>query len=544
MMRRNISLLIVLLFTCSALVGQTDSLEVGLLANFPLGPDARDVSGKGNNASTWAVKQADDRYASPGKATHFETRNNVYGNLKTSLNLNPAESPQVTITLWVKFDQLSASLPVISMGDNKKFRALGTERDDDNPVWRLGCGGRGEILGPMITADWTFVAVVYDQPNNAARLVVNNEVFASRTSMRSGKEFTVFGNFSGTVDEIRVYNRVLSLKELEALYGSPINQNAGDYPIVVREDYKKEKALKQRAELDSLRSRIVLSSKLNIYDSETHKSKIDFLVSGDSLQIVEIRDGDAIVSFKDGRKGAVDLGDLYDYTRSTGETGIQRRISIALTELFDFTSLKSWIIVGLLLVFLIIAFRFFYKTDDFFMRMKKDKVTLASGGKADATMLEHKPSVLSRIFPLKRFRKWPLYIGALIATIVLGSFLLDKHEAEWFVNKGIALIPKGYDVAVHWILWSGMILTLFLAIMLIVESYTIAGPLGGTLRVVYLLLVNFVMLVVTFYLFILVLIILAVMFGLFLLSAAGSGTKYRCTRCGRIFYGDHCPNCG
>lgn len=544
-MKKNISsLVIAMIFGIGVVQSQPDSLNTGLLAAFPLDGNTHDATGKNNKGSFFATTPAADRDGISGKAIQFGQKNNTYGKFNPALNLNPDVQPQLTMTFWVKFDQLASRLDVLNMGDKKKFRSLYTLTDGNNPVWCLGCGNEGELEGARITADWTFVAVVYDQTNKAARLVVNNEVWASKAVCRNSEKFALFGGFPGAMDDIRVYSRVLSLQEIEAISGTPVDKNADDYPIYVKEDFKKQKALAERAELDSLRARVVVSSELNIYDPETNKAKIDFLKSGDSLLIIELRDSYAIVQFKGDKKGSVSLGNLYDYTCSVTESGFARRISIALEDLFDFTKLRSWIIVGLLLVLLFVVFKFFYKIDDFFMRMKKDKQSVASGGKAEAKVVEHKPTLLEKIFPLQSFRKWPLYIGAIVATIVLASILWDKHEAEWFLNKGISLLPGHYDATVHWILWGGMWLVFLMVITMFLESFTIAGPLGGSLRVLYLLVVNFIMLVVTFYLFILVLIILAVMFGLFLLSSMGSGTKHRCTRCGQTFYGDHCPNCG
>jgi len=544
MMKSIVSFLCILLISLGAVKSQSDSLQIGLVANYPLGSDARDVGGKNHNGSFVAVASMANRFGEARKATHFEAKKGGYGSLTIPLDLNPSEYTELTITFWVKPDQLSSVSDILTMGDKKLYRSLSTTREDDNLVWRLGCGKKGEILGSRVTAGWTFIAMVYDQTNEAARLVVNNSVFAGRASVKSSRQKAVFGGFQGAVDDIRIYKRILSLVELEALSGALIDQDADEYAIILRGDFKKEKALAERVELDSLRTRIVVTEELSIYDPETKKSKIDFLTNGDTIRIVEMRDDWAIVEFKDARRGSVSFGNLYDYTRAENESGIARRISNTLSDLFNFTKLRSWIFVGFLLVLLFLAFKFYYKIDDFFMRMKKDNTAQASGGKADATVIEHKPSVLARLFPLNRFRKWPLYMGAIIATLVLGSVLLDQHEAEWFLNKGISIFPKNYDATVHWILWGGMVFILLMLITLLLESFTIAGPVWGAVRVVYLLLVNLIMMIVTFYLFILVLIILAVMFGLFLLSAAGTGNKYRCTRCGRVFYGSSCPNCG
>ena len=522
-------LFFLILAYCYSAICHANDLDSELIAKYPLGANARDFSNNGNNGTLNNAVAVTDRNGASGKATHFETKNNTYGNLKVPLNINPAKVPQLTIAFWIKFDRLLGSLHVLSMGDENKQRSLSTQLEDGYPVWRLGCGKRGEVCGSRITSDWTFVAVVYDQPNGAVRLIINNEVFSSRTEIRDSKLNPVFGNFPGSIDDIRIYKRILSLSEIEEIYGSEIDVNAKKYAIIERKDFRKEKELKEKNDLDSLRSRIVVAKDLDIYDPEKYGYKIDFLNVGDSLQIIEMKDDRAIVSYKDKKKGSVGYNSLYKYTRYIDESGLKRKVSFLLDEIFDYKKLRSWIIIGTLAVLLVLVFRFFEEIDNLFMWFKKDKTAQASGGKNDAVVKEHKPSVFSKLFPINGFRTWPLYIGVIIAVLILVTMLFDRHEAEWFLNKGISLIPNHYEVPVHWVLWGGTIFVLIMTIILLIESLTIAGPIGGTLRFIFLLFVNFIMLIIAFYLFLLFLIICAVIIGLFLLSSLGSRRRYRYT---------------
>ncbi|PKP22357.1 MAG: hypothetical protein CVU06_09520, partial [Bacteroidetes bacterium HGW-Bacteroidetes-22] len=89
MMKSIVSFLCILLISLGAVKSQSDSLQIGLVANYPLGSDARDVGGKNHNGSFVAVASMANRFGEARKATHFEAKKGGYGSLTIPLDLNP-----------------------------------------------------------------------------------------------------------------------------------------------------------------------------------------------------------------------------------------------------------------------------------------------------------------------------------------------------------------------------------------------------------------------------------------------------------------------
>ena len=72
-------------------------------------------------------------------------------------------------------------------------------------------------------------------------------------------------------------------------------------------------------------------------------------------------------------------------------------------------------------------------------------------------------------------------------------------------------------------------------IVMIIESFVVVGPVMAVPRIIILTILICMAILVTYYLSVLVVIITIVMLVLFMLSAAGSGTEYKCPHCNRTF---------
>lgn len=450
----------------------------------------------------------------------------------------------MTLTVWVKVTSPNLTQPILQIDAQDPPRGLSIEREDGKAVWSMIVGDNEFLYGSPTTDEWTFLVLVYDGKNQAVRFIVNNRVFAqSYTPERCVGKLKI-GGFEGILDKIEIYNRVLTLKEIESLGSIAITEGAENYLIEQKHDYRAEREAKERAELDSLKTRISLTDEIRVYDTVKMEKTVDYITKGDTFEILSRDEKYAKVKYgKDGKLGMVKCKTITDGTYAPGESGFFVWLKIHLSDLFNFTSLRSWIIIVFLALLLFFASKFFYHIDNFFMRFKKQKEVMASGGKNSA-IVEHKPNILEKIFPFSRGRKWVLFIGIILAIMLFGGAIWDGREMEWFFNGGFRIIPREYTQPIHWVLWALTLITMIAYITLILESYVIGGPIGGSMRVLYLTILNLIALLVTFYLFIAVVIILAVMFGLSVLGSMGSSGKYRCTRCGTIFYGSNCPNCG
>lgn len=452
--------------------------------------------------------------------------------------------PVMTITAWIKLTSPNLSQPILQIDTQDPPRGLSIQRQEGKAVWSMLIGDEEYLFGSPTTNEWTFIVMVYDTKNQSVRLIINNKVFAQSYSPIRCVGKLKIGGFEGSLDKIEIYNRVLSLKEIETLSSLAITDGIDSYAIEQKHDYRAEREARERAELDSLKTRIALTDEIRVYDTVKMEKTIDYIAKGDTFQILSRDENYARVKYsKDGKIGMVKCKTITDGTYAPGQTGFLVWTKIHLSDLFNFTSLRSWIIIIVLAFLLFFASKFFYYIDNFFMRFKKQKEVMASGGK-NAAVIEHKPTILEKIFPFKKGRKWVLFIGIILAIMLFGGVIWDGREMEWFFNGGFRIIPRAYTQTIHWVLWALTLTSMIAYLTLILESFVIGGPIGGTLRVIYLTILNIIALLVTFYLFIAVIILLALWLGLTVLGSMGSSGKYRCTRCGTIFYGSNCPNCG
>ena len=466
------------------------------------------------------------------------------GSILLPFSIGTDTLPTMTLMAWVKMSSPNLTQPILQIDTQDPARGLSVQREDGKAVWSMIIGDNEYLYGAPTTDEWTFLVLVYDGKNQSVRLIVNNRVFAQSYSPERCVGKLKIGGFEGILDKVEIYNRVLSLKEIETIGSVTITEGAENYIIEEKHDYRAEREAKERAELDSLKTRISLTDEIRVYDTVKMEKTIDYIAKGDTFQILSRDEKYAKVKYgKDGKMGMVRCKTITDGTYAPGESGFFVWLKIHLSDLFNFTSLRSWIIIIFLALLLFFASKFFFQIDNFFMRFKKQKEVIASGGK-NSVIVEHKPNILEKIFPFSRGRKWVIFIGITLAIMLFGGAIWDGHEMEWFFNGGFRIIPREYTQPIHWVLWALTLLTMLAYLTLILESYVIGGPIGGTMRVLYLTILNLIALVVTFYLFIAVLIILALLFGLSVLGSMGSSGKYRCTRCGTIFYGSNCPNCG
>ncbi|MFN4152494.1 MAG: LamG domain-containing protein, partial [Candidatus Sericytochromatia bacterium] len=148
-------------------------------------------------------------------------------------DINPSKHKQLTMMAWIKaseFNSDSDIKTIISNDDGEFDRTL--LLDNRGEVKGLSAfAGDCEVFGasPIELNKWIFTAVAYDQDKKTIDVYLNDKKF-SKTGCNIGesqnKFFRVGVNpgftepFSGSIDEVRVYNRVLSEQEINVIYKS------------------------------------------------------------------------------------------------------------------------------------------------------------------------------------------------------------------------------------------------------------------------------------------------------------------------------------
>lgn len=185
--------------------------------------DGNVLDEKGADASNHGAIATSNRHKEAQKAMKFE--GNTY--IEVPLNINPDTFPELTITVWARSTQIELDeevMQIVSHDDGEFDRSLGIDYRGGGTGWSAAT--KEGILGYSAVRyeHWTFLAVTYNQAKERTVLHVGDKIFESKSTSGNGWDYLhiganpTFGEyFVGDIDDLRIYNRVLSEKELEAL---------------------------------------------------------------------------------------------------------------------------------------------------------------------------------------------------------------------------------------------------------------------------------------------------------------------------------------
>jgi Concanavalin A-like lectin/glucanases superfamily/PQQ enzyme repeat len=184
-----------------------------------------DASGNGNNGTisgaTWTTS---GKY---GNALNFNGTNaRVTINNAPSLQLTSA----MTLEAWVYPTTVNSAWRDVIYKGNDNYYLEGTSPNSSRPA--MGGTFAGDLYGtsPLTANTWSHLAATYD--GATIRLYVNGVQVASRaqtgaiaTSMNPlqiGGD-SIYGQyFAGRIDEVRIYNRALSVTEIQSDMNTPL----------------------------------------------------------------------------------------------------------------------------------------------------------------------------------------------------------------------------------------------------------------------------------------------------------------------------------
>ena len=194
-----------------------------LIAYYPFSGNARDMSGNGHNGTVNGAVLTEDRYGRLNKAYYFDGVTNF---INIPVDINPAVIPQLTMTAWVRADDDSPIRQVISHDNGGYDRSLGIDSRGGGVGWSAFKGSGVLGFHPVDVGTWTFLAVVYDQPNKIVRLYVNGtDMYEGEGELGAGWDFTLIGTnpsfnefFQGAIDDVRIYNRALPASRIQQIH--------------------------------------------------------------------------------------------------------------------------------------------------------------------------------------------------------------------------------------------------------------------------------------------------------------------------------------
>jgi hypothetical protein len=217
-----------------------ESLNKGLIAYFPFKGNTNDDSKNDNHSENYGAKLAKNRFGLKESASEFNGKE--YIKIKNDSSLNPGN--YMTICAWYKPVDFkgSGSDPIITKGFYKHtppyyqyhLSVTGISYNSENKGTISFSISIDDKLHTVSTSNkfleinkWYFIAATYD--NTAISLFINGIKVASikasgkikdyEQDILIGKANNFNGFIKGTIDDIRIYKRALTIREILFLYG-------------------------------------------------------------------------------------------------------------------------------------------------------------------------------------------------------------------------------------------------------------------------------------------------------------------------------------
>jgi len=209
--------------------GMLDGVTPGLVARYDFDGTWKDVSGNGNHASPEEVWRGRDAFT-------FERRGSALfqstsSRLLIPVNISPWRMPELTFTAWIKRHthptRTNPRMSVFSNLDNRQGRALRILEDPDSreTAFTLFLGNEETETLPVDMDNWVFVAVTFSESGQTATIHAGGEKLTINGSAVSGRTDLTLGHcswdqrisFLGLMDDVRIYNRVLSDDEIHLI---------------------------------------------------------------------------------------------------------------------------------------------------------------------------------------------------------------------------------------------------------------------------------------------------------------------------------------
>lgn len=220
------------------------SLTDGLVAYYPFNGNAYDESGSGNHGTVYGAMLTSDRFGNGSAAYYFDGTDD-YVEVPNTGTLSPDE---ITISAWVNPTALTHTQHMIlNKEDQYEFAVFGGPQENVTQIGELGYAFRAEPGGGwtwqgtnyvlpldefshvVVFFDGNYVGKVYVNGSNIAETIYDRAITKSNSCLRIGARgcssqfnYDPCFFFDGALDDIRIYNRVLSESEIQELYAIPI----------------------------------------------------------------------------------------------------------------------------------------------------------------------------------------------------------------------------------------------------------------------------------------------------------------------------------
>jgi len=199
-------------------------LLCGLAAYYPFNGNADDASGNLNNGTINGAIFTTNRFGMENSAFYFDG-SGAHLSLTNSESLHITNG--ITLAAWIRFEVGGLENPRVVHKHVYQIYTVGT---GDSREIVFACPPVAEIRSNPVTAEaWVFIVGTYDR--ESMRLYVNGTLAAESVAtalidsndlgVEIGRNVqTLSDGFKGIIDDVRIYNRALSAREVLHLFNA------------------------------------------------------------------------------------------------------------------------------------------------------------------------------------------------------------------------------------------------------------------------------------------------------------------------------------
>lgn len=248
--------LIAVLLVLEGVTLGADSLTDGLRVYLPFNGSAADESGLGNHGTVLGAALTEDRFGRPDSAYDFDGIDDL---IRIEASASLVDLTEITLAAWVKIRGNSHDLGIIVSRWNQSHTVGDYYMIAYDPYYVpntiMGAsyqhaGWRTALRGDAELGVWTFVVFSISPVTGEERLYRDGQLadIKSRSIPLRQCDLPVtigadiityqtanyFRFLDGTIDDVRIYDRVLSENEIQMLYlEEPCNYGPGNQPLTV-----------------------------------------------------------------------------------------------------------------------------------------------------------------------------------------------------------------------------------------------------------------------------------------------------------------------
>jgi hypothetical protein len=212
-----------------------DTLGTNLKALYHFTGNANDSSGNGYNGTVTGATLTTDKNSVSNQAYNFDGDSDYIDTSSTIIS----NMPYISVSSWLNFSSLTGTSEIIyqSLPGTDTFQIR-----TDSGVLGVYCYGSqvGSLYTFSSTSTWYHLVVIFNTITNFVYVYVDNSLVKSQALTMAAKISTEllgiggdrYGNypalsFRGKLDEIRIYDRVITDDEIDLLYVGYDNPSEG-----------------------------------------------------------------------------------------------------------------------------------------------------------------------------------------------------------------------------------------------------------------------------------------------------------------------------